>query len=140
MVKACLDRCNRKEARFKNNFPGIDWARQFMQGHNAVLTLGLTKNIMYARAENDKEIMNAFFDNLEIEMEDVPSVNLWNYDEINLVDEPRGSKIITKRGTKYPEQIQNLSKTCNSLIVCGNAVGTLAPLILNYKAEKLWDT
>lgn len=48
--------------------------------------------------------------------------------------------MITRRGAKYPEKIQNASKACTSIMVCGSAAGELAPLYVNYKAEKLWPT
>lgn len=78
--------------------------------------------------------------NLEKEIDGVPPHNVWNYDETNLVDDPGNKKVITRRGAKYPEQIQNASKACTSIMVCGNAAGDLVPLYVNYKAEKLWTT
>ena len=42
--------------------------------------------------------------------------------------------------TKYPERIQNSSKACTSIMVCGNTAGEVAPPYVNYKAEKIWST
>ena len=94
--------------------PGIDWAEGFMSRHKAVLTQRTAKNISYSRAKTDEEVVNNFFDNLEKELSGIPKTNIWNYDETNLVDHPGAGKIITKRGTKYPERIQNSSKACRS--------------------------
>ncbi|KAJ8927327.1 hypothetical protein NQ314_020222 [Rhamnusium bicolor] len=69
----------------------------------------------------------------------VPS-NIWNYNETNLVDDLGRSKVITRKGTKYPEKIRNSSKACTSLMICGNAEGRLAPVYVNYKSQKLWST
>lgn len=104
------------------------------------LTQRIAQNISHARAATDEDIINNFFDHLEVELRGIPPSNVWNYDETNLVDDPGMSKIITRRGTKYPERIRSSSKACTSLMVCGNAEGKLAPLYINYKAKKMWDT
>nr|CAI5851337.1 unnamed protein product [Callosobruchus analis] len=51
-----------------------------------------------------------FFDHLEKELDGIPPGNIWNYDETNLVDDPGLKRVITRRGTKYPEKIRNASK------------------------------
>lgn len=140
VVKSFLDRIGRNETRFKNNLPGNDWADSFMKRHKAILTQRIAKNISYCRAATDEQVVNNFFDNLEKELNGIPKENIWNYDETNLVDDPGAAKIITKRGTKYPERIQNSSKACTSIMVCGNAAGVVAPPYVNYKAEKIWST
>lgn len=140
IVKSYLDRCGRKVACFRNNFPGPDWAKSFMKRHDQILTQRIAKNISHSRAATDEAIVNDFFDHLEKEIEGIPSCNIWNYDETNLVDDPGSKKVLTKRGTKYPETIRNASKACTSIMFCGNAEGQLAPLYVNYKSEKLWST
>lgn len=138
-VKCYSDRHGRNIKCFKNNMPGPDWVKCFLQRHPQ-LTQRIAQNISHARAATDEEIVNNFFDNLERELEGLPPSNIWNFDETNLVDDPGQSKILTKRGTKYPERIRNSSKACTSLMVCGNAEGDLAPLYVNYKSQKLWST
>ena len=44
-----------------------------------------------------------FFPNLEKELDGVLPESVWNFDETNLVDDPGCQKVITRRGTKYPE-------------------------------------
>lgn len=140
VVKSYLDRMGRNIRCFKNNIPGPDWANSFMRRHQTTLSQRTSKNISYSRAANDEEVINLFFSNLEKELNGVPPDNVWNYDETNLVDDPGSQKVITRRGTKYPEQIRNASKACTSIMICGNAAGLLAPIYVNYKAEKLWST
>lgn len=65
VAKAYLDRCAKKELRFKNNYPGKDWAEGFMTRHKAVLTQRAAKNISHARAATDENVINSFFDHLE---------------------------------------------------------------------------
>lgn len=74
-------------------------------------------------------------------MTGVCPINIYNYDETNLVDDPGKKKVLTKRGCKYPEDNKNATKASVSIMMCGNATGsTICPLYVNYKAEKLWDT
>jgi hypothetical protein len=63
----------------------------------------MARNITYVTALTDEAIINQFFDNLEPNLERAPPFNIWN----NLVDDPSSKKVITKRGTKYQEQIRN---------------------------------
>lgn len=140
IAKSYLDRTGRKVPAFRNNFPGRDWAESFMQRHKDFISQRTAKNITYSRASTDETIINDFFSNLEKEIAGVPPEQIWNYDETNLVDDPGNKKVITRRGCKYPEQIRNSSKACTSLMFCGNAAGNLAPLYINYKAEKIWST
>lgn len=135
IVKSYLDRIGRKVNRFTDNLPGIEWANSFLQRHAHIISVRKAKNITYSRAANDEAVINSFFDNLEEELRGIPSGNIWNFDETNLVDDPGNKKVISKRGTKYPEQIRNASKACTSIMVCGNAEGQIAPLYVNYKAE-----
>ena len=124
----------------EGNFPGKEWAWSFMERHKQILSARMSKNITYARASTDREVIDMYFSNLKKELEGIPPENQWNYDETNLMDDPGSKKVITQRGAKYPEQIQNASKACTSIMVCGNAVGELAPIYVNYKSEKLWST
>lgn len=138
-VKSYLERQGKVIKCFKNNLPGSDWVKTFLMRHPQ-LSQRMAQNITHSRAAIDEQVINNFFDNLEVELQGIPASNIWNYDETNLVDDPGQSKIITKRGTKYPERIRNSSKACTSLMVCGNAEGRLAPLYVNYKSQKLWTT
>ncbi|KAG8229467.1 hypothetical protein J437_LFUL008240 [Ladona fulva] len=52
-----------------------------------------------------------------------------------ILEDIESSKIITKRGTNYPERIQNSTKACTSVMFCGNAEGKLAPIYFKYKSR-----
>lgn len=138
-VKSYLDRQGRNVPCFKNNYPGPDWVASFLR-RRPELSQRFSQNISNARAASDELTINEYFDNLKVEVEGVPPANIYNYDETNLVDDPGRLKIITRKGTKYPEKIRNSSKACTSLMMCGNAEGQLAPVYVNYKAQKLWST
>lgn len=127
-VKAYLDRTGRIVNKFKNNFPGRDWAESLLSRYSKIISQRTAKNITFSRAATDENIIGDFVSNLQDEIKDIPPSNLWNYDETNLVDDPGSKKVITRRGAKYPERIRNSSKACTSVMVCGNAAGELAPI------------
>lgn len=102
-VNAYSDRICRKVPRFKNNFPGSDWAYGFMKRYSTLISQRTAKNITKARASTDDKVIEDFFTNLEKEITGIEPKNIWNYDETNLVDNPGCKKVITKRGAKYPE-------------------------------------
>lgn len=44
------------------------------------------------------------------------------------------------RGTKYPENICNSSKSSISLMMCGSAAGEIIPPYIVYKSQHMWST
>lgn len=57
----------------------------------------------------------------------------------NLTDNPGQKKILTKRGSKYPENICSSSKVTVNIMMCGNAAGDLIPPYVVYKTKNLWQ-
>lgn len=51
---------------FKNNLHSKDWSYSFLRRHWLYLSEGTTKNITSARAATNQEVLNNFFNNLEI--------------------------------------------------------------------------
>ena len=51
IVKAYLDKANRRVSQFKNNTPGEDWARSFLRHHSNELSLQHCQNMKRSRAE-----------------------------------------------------------------------------------------
>lgn len=47
---------------------------------------------------------------------------------VNLVDDPRNNNVFTRTGEKSPEQFQNPSKACASIMTCGSAAGEVLRL------------
>lgn len=66
-------------------------------------------SLIVSEATTDEDIINKFFDHLEVELEGIPPFNIFDFNETNLDDLCLG-EIITKIGTKYPEKICNSSK------------------------------
>lgn len=140
IVKTYLDRRGVQEKRFKDNLPGQDWALSFLKRHNDVLAERICQNIRRARAAVSRDTINEYFNNLENSLEGVPPANIVNYDETNLTDALGRSKIITKRGTKYPERIMNSSKSATSIMYSAAANGTVLPTYIVYKAANMYGS
>ncbi|KAJ4435868.1 hypothetical protein ANN_18488 [Periplaneta americana] len=98
IVKQYLDKKGATEKRFKNNLPGDDWYRSFLQRHNGVLSLRLSENIKRSRAQVSKEVLVDYFNNLAISLQDVPPELIVNFDKTNLVDDPGRSKVLVRKG------------------------------------------
>lgn len=140
VVKAYLDKQGKSVPQFNNNLPGRTWAKAFLERQKGQLSQRFCSNIKRVRAAVDEEAINAYIDALKTEVEGVQAHLIYNYDETNLVDDPGKKKILTKRGTKYPEAIKNSTKAAVSIMICGNAAGNILPPYVNYKADHLWDT
>lgn len=138
ILKSYLDRIGRKIKVFKNNLPGLTWVSLFFK-RNPTLSVRLATNIKRSRAAVNKEMLEDYINNLKKVVADVPPHNIYNYDETNLTDNPGQKKILTKRGSKYPEKICNSSKVTVSIMMCGNAAGDLIPPYVVYKAKNLWQ-
>ncbi len=136
VIKGYLDRLGRT-TRFIDNLPGPDFMLGFMNRHPelSVRTANLIKRGWAALSHQD---VNNFFDRVEKELEGVPSENIWNYDKMNLTDNPGAKKTIFKRGVKYAKQIRNHSQVGHLHGVLRNAAGDLVPPYIDFKAENLW--
>lgn len=80
IIQKYLNSANKKVKVFKNNCPGWEWGKLFIERHQDLkATLGHDVNRNRAQVNEDK--INKFFDNLESEIQDVPPKNIFNFDE-----------------------------------------------------------
>lgn len=140
LAKSYLDRRGRVVTKFLNNIPGKDWALSLLQRHKNDVAQRVASNINKSRAGVSREILEKYFDNLEVTLEGVAASNIFNYDETNVGDDPGKKRCIYRRGVKYPEKVINHSKSCTSIMICGSADGTLLPPYVIYKSEHLYNT
>lgn len=140
IVKGFLDRSGRTEARFKNNMPGVDFVLSFIQRHKHILYNKLCQNVKRSRAAISEEIVNCYFDELQVTLKDVDPIMVLNYDETNMTDDPGQKKVVVRRGTRHPERIIDSSKSSTSVMFSGTADGTLLPPYVTYKANNLYDS
>lgn len=110
---------------FRNNFPEHDWVKLFLKRHPQLSTR--FANVKTACATTDKKVIIKYIDNLSTLAKDVPPDNIYNYDETSMSNDPDQSKIICRRGCKYPERIINSTKSNMSVMFCGNAAGSSLP-------------
>lgn len=117
MAKYYLDRMGKTVNMFKNNMPGVDWTYSLLERHKDSYGQRVATNIKRARASVSNDTLGQFYDNLENTLKDIPSCNIFNYDESNLSDDPGKKRGIYRRGVKYPEKVMNHSKSCTTIMV-----------------------
>lgn len=140
IVKNYLDTEGRKELRFKDNLPGHDWIRLFLNRHKDVLTIKLCENIKRARVGVSCDTINFFFEELNKTIEGVDPELIIHYDETNMIDDPGKKKVVVRRGIKHVQCIKDTLKSSTSVMFSGTASGTILPLYVVYKAENLYNT
>lgn len=59
---------------------------------------------MLARATLSTETITSYFSELSKSLEGIPANRIINYDETNLTDDPGGTKVICRRGSKHIER------------------------------------
>ncbi|XP_033102406.1 jerky protein homolog-like [Anneissia japonica] len=74
--------------------------------------------------------MTEYFNNIKDVVENIDPENIYNYDETNVTDDPGSTRV---------ERVQEHSKMAISLMMCGNAAGTLLPPFVVYKAQNLYE-
>lgn len=140
IIKTYLDSQGRTIKIFKENMPGREFAEGFLKRHKEQIAERFCQNIKRSRAATSPQIINDYFDNLEDSIRDIPPSHIINYDETNLCNDPGRSKIITKRGCKYPERIMNQTKSAVSVMFAASGDGVLLPCYVVYKAKHLYNT
>lgn len=68
--------------------PGPDFIKCFLNRHKNEIASRLSQNIKRSRAAVSLEIIEAYFNELEVSLQEIPLCNIINYDETNLVDDP----------------------------------------------------
>ncbi|KAJ8927221.1 hypothetical protein NQ314_020343 [Rhamnusium bicolor] len=140
IIKLYLDRLGKTVAIFKDNMPGKDFSYGFMKRHKSKRAVRLGQNIKRARAGVSPVAINEYFDNLEGTVRNISASHIINYDETNLSNDPGRSKIIAKRGCKYPERIINPTKSAVSIMFAATGDGKMLPCYVVYKAKNIYST
>uniref|UniRef100_A0A6P7H532 Uncharacterized protein LOC114347107 n=1 Tax=Diabrotica virgifera virgifera TaxID=50390 RepID=A0A6P7H532_DIAVI len=85
LVKQYLDARGTRVVYFSNNnLPSCDWVKAFLSRHKHILTQRHCQNVKRSRAANTEEIIEGYFNNLKITLENIEPQNILNYDETNL--------------------------------------------------------
>lgn len=139
-VKSFLDRAGRSVSQFKDNMPGIEWARSFMKRHAKLVCPRMCQNISRSRAAVSVDTVTKYFENLEVTLAGAPPSNIVNYDETNLTDDAKSKVMLYRRGIKHPERVMNVSKSSVSVMFAIAASGDILPPYVVYKAEHLMNS
>jgi hypothetical protein len=139
-TKAYLDTANKIVPRFKNNFPGEDWAFSVLRRYKDLVTSRISTNIKPSRAQVGPQELTAYHSHFGDLLAGIPPSNIVNYDETNMSDNPGRMKVICRRKVKYVEKVIHHSKSCTTVMFAATADGTLLPPYVIYKAAHLWDS
>ena len=102
LLKWYLDRKKTAHKVFKNNMPGIDWVLGFIKRNQ--LKQRISDNVKAARAEVNEDIINNYFNKIELSLEGIPATHIFNYDKTNITDDPGAKHVVVRRGRKRVEQ------------------------------------
>ncbi|CAG5017827.1 unnamed protein product [Parnassius apollo] len=122
IVRDHLNKNNRIVPQFRDNMPGYEWGTLFLERH-PLLKEKLSHNIPRKRAQVNREQVLQFFNHFSKESEGVAPQNLYNMDESGFHDDPGKKKLLFRRDCKHPDVIKNSSKSCFTIVFCGNAAG-----------------
>ena len=136
LVKNYLDRRGVADSIFKENMPGIDWAKGFVARHK--LTLRFADKVKSSKFQLSQEVIRNYFQHLEKSLEGVPSSQVYNFDETNITDDPSRKKVIVRRGIRRVQQKCEHSKQAFSVMFCGSACGVHLPPMVVYKAKHVY--
>ena len=139
-VKYHLDRKQIIIDDFKENRPGIEWTRLFLNRQKDTLSPRICQNIGAKRFNVSRTTVDDFFQNLAEVMRDVSPECIVNYDETNISDSPGGDSQLFKRGSKRSYRTMNSSKVGVSMMYSVSANGDrLRPYVV-YKAKRVSPT
>ena len=138
IVKKYLDDNKRTVLSFKENLPGWEWGKLFLERHPCI-KLRVAHNISRKRAQVTKQILDEYFKNLCQELEGVLPENIYNFDETGFHDVPKKVKLLFQRQCRNPEVVKNTTKSCFTVMFCCNAIGEFVPPYVIYKAKQKWS-
>ncbi|XP_069671995.1 uncharacterized protein [Periplaneta americana] len=138
--KKYLDKKGITETRFKNNTPGTEWAKLFLNRHKDDVKIRISENVKRSRAAVSEDTLKSYFEELKVTLDGVLPDAFLNYDETNMADDPGKKKVIVRRNCKHPERIIDHTKSSTSVMFAGTASGYCLPPYVVYKSEQLYHT
>lgn len=100
----------------------------------------MCQNVSRIRASVSVGTVKTCFDNFKVSLAGVPSKNIINFDETNPANDPKGKKMLFRKGCKHPIRVMNTSKSSISLMFPCTASGLLPYPYVVYKAQHLMDS
>lgn len=104
--------------------PSKEFCNRFIKRHKSELAVRLCQNNKRAKAGVSPDAINDYFNNLEESLQNIPLT----LQIIYLSNDPDRSKIIAKRGCKYPKRVMHQTKS---------AMSKMLPCCIVYKAKNV---
>ncbi|XP_030767162.1 uncharacterized protein LOC115890938 [Sitophilus oryzae] len=127
--------------KFSDGRPGRHWLEGFLKRH-PVISERMTQNISSSRASITKEKIKNWFHEIDEYFSSVglniqDPKRIFNTDESAFFLSPKGSSVLVKKGSKFVHDRSGDDKDCLTVLITGNAAGTLAPPMVMYPYERI---
>lgn len=134
----------KQQNRFKDNKPGRTWLASFLK-RNPEISNRVAQNLTSTRAAVKKESIEKWFTEVysylqQSNFEDIlkdPS-RVFNADETAFFLNPKGSKVLARKGDKtIYQQVNPDEKECLTVLITGNAAGQVVSPMVLFKYERV---
>ncbi|XP_046395793.1 uncharacterized protein LOC124163054 [Ischnura elegans] len=129
---------------FKDSCPGKSWMKGFMR-RNPGIAVRMSQNLTTTRAAVSKESLCNWFkevetflvENKQKEILQDPR-RIFNTDETAFFLNPKGGKVLAKKGDKTVyQQVNSDEKECLTVLITGSASGAVPPPTVLYKYKRI---
>ncbi|CAB3248639.1 unnamed protein product [Arctia plantaginis] len=135
VIRDYLNSRNRTVPLFRNNIPGKDWLKSFLDRHQS-----LYRRRVNGRAHVSEVSVTDFLEQVSNVIENVEPGNIYSYDEISFGDDLLKNTNVWRRKTKYPDIKTDALEACFTVMFCGNAEGEAIPPLIISKSEHRCST
>lgn len=141
-VEKYLKEIKRPCVLFKHGRPGRTWVKAFIR-RNPTISMRISQNLTASRARVTGAHLSEWYKRVYKELEDSGHAHIlndasriFNCDETAFFLAPKGPKVLARKGEKNVyQQVNADDKECLTVLVTGNANGSLAPttVLFSYK-------
>ncbi|XP_059047564.1 uncharacterized protein LOC131842986 [Achroia grisella] len=141
-VEKYLKEIKRPCVLFKHGRPGRTWVKAFIR-RNPTISKRISQNLTASRARVTGDHLSEWYKRVYKELEDSGHADIlndasriFNCDETAFFLAPKGPKVLARKGEKNVyQQVNADDKECLTVLVTGNANGSLAPttILFSYK-------
>ncbi|CAB3252719.1 unnamed protein product [Arctia plantaginis] len=141
-VEKYLKELKRPCVLFKHGRPGRTWVKAFIR-RNPTISMRISQNLTASRARVTGAHLSEWYKRVYKELEDSGHADIlndasriFNCDETACFLAPKGPKVLARKGEKNVyQQVNADDKECLTVLVTGNANGSLAPttVLFSYK-------
>lgn len=129
---------------FKDNCPGKSWMKGFMK-RNPNISVRISQNLTRSRAVISKEHILNWFKEVETFLDQTQQKDIlqdprriFNTDETAFFLNPKGGKVLAKKGDKTVyQQVNPDEKECLTVLVTGSASGAVPPPTVLFKYKRI---